>query len=88
MDERYLTQIKRLQETLQFEREEFLSHTVEITTIQEQWKFTLLQEVYQEITKLREELIKSRRKGLQKEREVIYLQQQLNEAVLRLQNAN
>jgi hypothetical protein len=66
------------------EREEVLSNIAHVSILQQHWQVEINNEQLREITRLREELTKSRRQEAQREKEVTFLQRQLQEAANRL----
>lgn len=76
--------VQTLAQALLLEREEVLSNLSEVSLLQQHWQIDISNEQIREIARLRDELTKSRRQEAQREREVTFLQRQLQEAANRL----
>ena len=80
-------QLRRLVEGHLLQREDALSQLVGVAEEQQRWQAHINCEAQQQILSLREELSAARRREAQREREVQFLQKQLQDAALRLSDA-
>jgi len=76
--------IKNLTESVLLEREDYLSKLTNALNMEKDLKILVDKEQAAEVSRLRDELFKSRRSDAQKYHEINYLQQQLTEAAQKI----
>ncbi len=76
--------VQQVRDRLLFEREDVFSNLSHVSILQQHWQVEVSKEQQREISRLRDEVTKSRRQEAQREKEVAFLQRQLQEAANRL----